>query len=238
MKKLFLIFILFISISCAALIDKDAYTVNYKFINYAQAPNKGTHSYKIFISNNQVIKTIDLNKGTEISPNKAYGINDIINSLNGYTNGLKIKYKNGLPFRIKPNNNYYIIYINSINNYNNGNTNLVYIKLKQLKKYYTIWRKLKLNSYRLHIQDSRIINSHKEGIEILVKNNKIVEILDVRTYQKISINNKYLFTVEKLFGIARWDIKNATIIYDDNYGYPTSIKLRNGISIIAYLYKL
>jgi len=90
--------------------------------------------------------------------------------------------------------------------------------------------------YILRVEDSRFSNRYREGVELSVNYGKITEAKDVRSYTKIAVDNRYFLVVKKLFGIAKWGIKDAVISYDLLYGYPTYIKLKNGLTISASLY--
>jgi len=226
MKRVIFILVslmLYISSSSAAYIGDGNYLVRYRYINYAVSPVIGNKRYLVLFKNRQPIQILDLKRAKFIEPTKAFGLKEVKDALTK-------NYK-------KPNNcTIYVDLIKKVSN--NFKINPYTQREKELNQNYTKWIKKQIKSYTIRIQDSRLSQKYKEGVELTVKNGKIIKARDVRSYQYIDPNNKYFLTVPKLFGVAKWGLKDAILDYDSNYGYPSYIKLNNGITIYAYYLKI
>jgi hypothetical protein len=243
MKKFIFILLsitLYITNSYAAYIKNGAYTVKYRYINNATSPINGNKRYKILIKDKIVREVVDLKRGILIAPQNAFGLYKVMQVLLGNKDKFKVSNING-NLVIKTDKAKYcstFIYIDKIKRVPSSYTlNPITERKKELRTNYTKWLRKGVNNYIIRIQDSRLSNIYKEGVELTIKNGKIISAKDVRNYTNIDPNNKYFLTVPKLFGIAKWGIKDAIIDYDSNYYYPTYIKLKNGISIYAYYLK-
>jgi len=225
----FLVVFLFLTNSCASHLQKDStYIVKYKYVDEAVSPVVGVHRYELLIKNNKVKQVLDLKHNLLIPKEKAHGLNEVMDTL--------LKNSTLSNYKIKP-SNYITIYIYSIKKVNSNYTlDPLVEREKELKENYQKWLKHNIKSYIIRIQDSAIANEHKEGVELVIKNGKIIKAKDIRTYKEIDPNNKAFLTVKKLFGIAKWGIKDAVIDYNIKYGYPSLIKT-NKTTIIAYYLK-
>jgi len=230
------IMVLFSNTLYASYLGNGKYLVNYRYVNYAVSPDVGERSYSVLFSNKKVIKVLDVQKGKLILKEKAFGLNEVIDALVKSQKSVKIYKKSGKIYKIKPKNSpYYVVFIDKIQRvYNSSTQDLTAQKEKKLKSNYYKWLRKGIKSYTIRIQDSRFANIYPEGIELTVYNNKISQAKDIRTYQDASRYKSYFLTVNKLFGVAKWGIKDATISYNSKYGYPSLISLKNGITISAY----
>ena len=111
------------------------------------------------------------------------------------------------------------------------------LKEKELKQNYYKWLKSGIKNYTIRTQDSRFKGKYPEGVELTVKNGRIVRAKDIRSDKEIITDKKYFFSVKELFGVAKWGIKDAKVAYDAKYGYPSLIVLKNGITLSSYALK-
>ena len=218
--------------SChASYIQNGKYALSYKYINPSISPTNGINRYKVLIQNKKVLQVVDLKEGKLIEPSQAYGLDYVMQYITKDKKALPLN----KPIKIKPSNQSFVIYIDNIKRVKNNYTlNPLVEKKEELLKNYYNWSRKNINYYKFRVQDSRFSNTYLEGVELTVKNGRIIDAIDVRNYTKIDTNNRYFLTIKKLFGVAIWDIKDAVIDYDLNYYYPTLIKLGNGITITSY----
>ena len=239
MKKILFIFVsvfLFLSNGYSAYIKNGTYTVKYRYINYAVSPTVGNQRYKVLIKNKKAIQVLDLKRGILISPQQAYGLPEVMRVLLGNKSNIKISNKDGtIVFKTKKTPACTtFVYIDKLKRVlNNYTLNPIYERKKELLDNYRKWLKKRISYYLFRVQDSRFKNKYPEGVELTVKNGRIIDAKDVRSLRPINPNNKYFLNVKKLFGVAQWGIKDAIIDYDSNYYYPILIKLKNGITITS-----
>jgi hypothetical protein len=240
MKRFFLIvaaLLLSFSFANAFKLKNGSYLVKYKFINFAVSPTVGEHKYEILIKNKRAVKAIDLNNAKEIALNKVFGLQEVVNFLRGNKKNLIVKYKRGI-YILKPKKiGYFKIFIESIKRVNsNINLNPLNRKKIEFQRNYNSWIRKGIKNYKIRIQDSNFANEFTEGVELRVRNGKIVSARDIRNYKYIKVDNRFL-TVKNLFSLVRADLKNARVDYNLKYKYPSYIKFSNGRTIAAFYLK-
>jgi len=240
MKKLFFAFIAIIlsfNFAYGLKLKNGSYLVKYKFINFAVSPTVGEHKYEVLIKNKRAVRAIDLNSAKEVALNRVFGLQEVVNFLKGNNRGLIVKYKKGV-YILKPKKiGYFKIFIESVKRVNsNISLNPIVRKKLELQKNIRKWNRKNIKSYKFRLQDGYFAKDYPEGVELTVKNGKIVSAIDVRSYKKIALDSRFL-TINELFSIVRDNIKNSKVDYNLRYGYPSYIKLSNGRAIAAFYLK-
>ncbi len=233
--KIFILIISLISFTFANYIQKGNYKIDYTYINMPTSPENGNLRYSVILRRDFISKVVDLKNAKIIDSNSAVGLDSVIDALRGENKNLDI-YKKHNSYKIVPKDNpNNIIIVNSIEKINyNYNLDITKEREKELNRNYNSWLRMGIKSYTITIYDSRFKRLYPEGVILKIKNDKIIEAKDVRSQNNISIDKKLYPTLKKLFGIAKWGIKDAIIDYDINYFYPSIIKLKNGITIYSY----
>ncbi len=222
MRKILLLIIFIFTILNGFTLDNKNYLLKYHYLNYAVSPDMGFKRYEVILYNNKAKEVLDLKNGKIISSNEAFGLEDAIN----YLKGKKVK------------NNFYTIKIDFIKKISNSfHLNPLVERYKELRENYIKWKNLNINSYIIRVEDSRFKNLYEEGIELVIKNSNIIKAKDVRTNQEIEVNKNF-FTLEKLFGVVKWGIKDAIIDYDIKYYFPNLIIIPDKISIKIDYFKI
>jgi len=222
----------------ASYLKEGTYVVEYRYVNYAVSPNVGLRNYTVMFRDKKLAQIVDMQTGEAISAQKAYGLNEVEQALlKDNPQNVEVYKKDGKIYKIKPkNSSYYVVYIDTIKRADTP-LNPTTLKEKELEKNYYKWLSKNIKNYTIRIQDSRFKSRYPEGIELTVQNGQIIKAKDIRSDKIISSDVEYFFTVNKLFGVAKWGIKDAKIAYDAKYSYPSLIALKNGITINAYALK-
>jgi len=241
MRKILLtIFTLLLSTNLFASYLKDGnYVVEYRYVNYAVSPSVGLHKYTVMFSNKKVAQIVDMQTGKALSEQKAYGLEALKEALvSNNPKNITIYKKDGKIYKIKPKNSpYYAVFIDSIKK---ADTPLepTTLKERELKQNYYKWLRSGIKNYTIRTQDSRFKSKYPEGVELTVQNGQIIKAKDIRSDKEIVSDKKYFFSVKQLFGVAKWGIKDAKIVYNAKYGYPSLIALKNGITLSSYALKV
>ena len=108
-----------------------------------------------------------------------------------------------------------------------GNSSRVSEEQQEFNKQKALWSSKKIENYS-YILDISCNSFPEEKKKIVVANNKIVDATFIPSDTEIdSGRKKYLKTIDGYFDIIQKAInkrdRNLTVVYDEEYGYPTYI---------------
>ncbi len=216
-------------------LSNQLYTFTYISYNLSLGPVEGTEKLKVLMKNGNIISAWSLKTGQEMKDTKQFNI--LLDAINGNTKGLRVEYDDnnfpksihletfgvggGIFIKIKD-----FIFIDGIN----YTINIGKERTNEFEKNYQKWTKLdtKNYSFSLYNKDDDL---HMEGVDIIVKNGKVVWARDSRTLEPI-VKYEYqsFFTIPKLFAIVEKRLENnrqISVLYNETYGYPSFIRFED-----------
>jgi len=217
--------------------NKKYYTFTYIVSNPSLGPVTGTSVTTVHIHKNK-ISAINMVTGERLKEKNIPYKQILLETIMKKTGKYQIEYdSHHFPKKITLNSSSNILgqtIIIKILSYKIVNDSYVLDGQKLRKDYFKInyqkWLSLENEEYIFNYQDSKLKKSYIDGIEVSIKDNKVISLKDIYHSQFIDLSNKNkVRTINQLFNLTKrrlYDNKmnKLSVLYDIQYGYPYYIK--------------
>jgi len=224
------------------------FTFQYTFSNPSMGPINGTERAMVLVNNKKAVSVLNLRNGKFIDINNtSFSVNTILSIINGAKTDKNVIYNdNQMPISISntcPKDLVGCGYTIEIEDYTkiidlNYQIDSLTQRLKEFNRNYNKWKKLNILNYQFTYQDNRDMDTNMEGLQVKIKNNKVVSAKDMRSYNDIEIPvNRKFMTIAGLFNIIERRMKKGyqvEIDYNKRYGYPSFVVIN--LYLVPFFY--